>query len=236
MSKVIVVPDSHGTEHWKRVKPHVEREDIDKIIFLGDYWDSFTKGYNAQLSNFNQIIRFKKRFPEKIELLWGNHETSYYHDERCSGFQHHHSFDIQEILRIYKNFFEIVFIIDNWIFSHGGVSGDWMRRTALKHPSEINQLFKERPAYFAWVGPDSSGNNQYEGPLWIRPGALREFALADWNFCVGHTELREEVKKPVWLEHKTGKILLTDSGKHNCIFELDTITNEVNLLSKEFKI
>jgi len=224
--KIITVPDPHGQEHWKKARKLID--EVDKIVFLGDYWDHWTTGYNRQLSNFIQILKFKKKHPDKVVLLWGNHDTSYYLDERCSGHQPGVAFDIYQMLKVHNNLFDVIFIADKWIFVHGGVSKDWMRHAGMKDPSEINQMFKERSGYFKWVGPDGYGNNQFEGPLWIRPGALRKYALDGYNFAVGHSEINtDNATPPVKLEHNNGGfILLSDCPKHNCLVKIDTETNE----------
>jgi len=226
--KICIIPDVHGEEHWKKIKSHINN--YDKIIFLGDYADHFTMGTNRQLSNFNQIIKFKIANKDKVCLCWGNHDTSYYLGEKCSGYQYAREFDWIEMYKKYNQLFEVVYIFDKWIFSHAGVSGEWLRLTGLKDPKDINQLFKERAGYFYWVGPDSYGNNPTEGPLWIRPEALCYTALKGYSQMVGHTAV-ENAPKKVFENTETGdQIVLTDSRKYNCIIELDTETNKYEKL------
>ena len=38
--KIIIVPDVHGRDAWKKVIPYANKEDY-KIIFLGDYHDPY---------------------------------------------------------------------------------------------------------------------------------------------------------------------------------------------------
>jgi hypothetical protein len=82
------------------------------------------------------------------------------------------------------------------------------------------------------VGPDGYGNNFNEGPLWIRPEALKKTALDNWNFVCGHTEINNnESKAPVAINHNNnGKIILADTSGHNNIFEIDTITGEYRMI------
>jgi len=225
MAKLIVIPDCHGQEHWKMVRNKVE--EVDFVIFLGDYWDHWTTGFNRQMSNFRQIIKFKLKHKDKVKLLWGNHETSYLLGERASGYQYNNSFDIEGILRIKKSLIDVVFIQDDWIFAHGGVSKEWIKVAGIENDvNRINQLFKDRPNFFRFVGPDSYGDNLNEGPLWIRPGSLKKTAIANFNQCIGHTEVMDG-NVPVLIEHNNnGKLLLIDSPKHNCIIELDTKTGD----------
>lgn len=223
MAKLIVIPDCHGQEHWKIAKSVVE--EVDYVIFLGDFWDHWTTGFNRQMSNFEQIIKFKSKHQDKVKLLWGNHETSYYLGEQASGYQFNHSYEIEEALKTAQSFFDIVFIQDNWILAHGGVSKEWLKVCAIDNDvTRINQLFKDSPHYFQFVGPNEYGDNPNEGPLWIRPDSLKKTAISGFNQCIGHTEVWNE-NVPLLIEHSNnGKLLLVDSSKHNCIIQLDTKT------------
>ena len=56
--KTIIIGDIHGRSVWKQI---VEKEqDAHKIVFLGDYFDSFDIKGVEQLHNFNEIIKFKQ--------------------------------------------------------------------------------------------------------------------------------------------------------------------------------
>jgi len=221
--KLLIISDPHGTNHWEKIKK-LDLNKIDKIIFLGDYFDSFTIGFNRQMSNAKQIIKFKLANREKVCLCWGNHCTSYYLDERCSGWQHMHTFDIEEFFRINKILFEVAFIFDKWIFTHAGVSKEWMKCSGIKKPTEINDLFKSRPNFFRHVGPDPFGQNPNEGPLWIRPQTLQDYALRGWNQCVGHTAV---VPAPAeYISINDDKLLIVDAPTYDCFVELDTETDK----------
>ena len=43
--KTLLIADLHGLDIWKNI---VAKEQPDKIIFLGDYWDSFDLSYAVQ--------------------------------------------------------------------------------------------------------------------------------------------------------------------------------------------
>ena len=219
--KIIVVPDTHGTDHWKRVFELINT--ADKIVVLGDEFDSFDISYQRQMKNAREIIQFKKKHPNKVCLCWSNHAMSYVIKERCSGYQTEHAFDIDEYYYTNKDLFESIYIFDKWLFSHAGISKYWFKATACKSLDEINQLFRERVNYFRWVGPDSYGNNLNEGPFWIRPTALIKSAYKGYNQVIGHSELTDHPKEYI---SKTGeKIIAIDSRTHEGIIELDTKTN-----------
>ena len=55
--KTVVIGDIHGRSVWKLI---VNMEKPDKVIFIGDYFDSFDIKGVDQLSNFQDIIAFKE--------------------------------------------------------------------------------------------------------------------------------------------------------------------------------
>jgi hypothetical protein len=217
MIKVAIIPDVHGTHHWEQIIPR--KDEFNKIIFLGDLVDNWKNIWPDQIKNLYRIIRFKRDNPDKVDLLWGNHDTSYYLDEHCSGFQPEREFDIWQAFDTNKKFFEVIAIYNNWIFSHAGISQVWMKFCGIKSPQEINQLFREKSNFFRWVGPDGYGNNKSEGPLWIRPEALLKTAIKDYNQIVGHTEFR--ISPQPFETHNKDKIICIDSPDHNFIYEIE---------------
>lgn len=72
MSKVLVLGDTHGRPFWKEI---IEKENPDKIIFLGDYVSTH-EGISAkqQLSNLEEILTYKENNLNKVVLLRGNHK------------------------------------------------------------------------------------------------------------------------------------------------------------------
>ena len=74
--KILVIPDLHGNDIWEKI---VEQEinNVDKIIFLGDYVDSYHLSDDKILLNLRNVITFKIRNKDKVELLLGNHVYLY---------------------------------------------------------------------------------------------------------------------------------------------------------------
>jgi hypothetical protein len=217
--KIAVIPDVHGFHHWEIIIPI--KDQFDKIVFLGDFVDSWTNKWPDQIENVYKIFKFKRDNPNKVDLLLGNHSTSYILNEHCSGYQPEHDIDINEAYRINKNLYEIVAIYDKWIFSHAGVSRKWMSAAGIKSPQEINQLFKERPNFFRWVGPDRYGRNDNEGPLWIREN-LRDCNIKYYNQVVGHTELPSHSWPSTFIGTDKEILLYVDTKEHDKILILDT--------------
>jgi len=219
--RIAIISDIHQTTFWMKVIH--QKDDFDKIIFLGDEFDCWDNRWPFQMNNAENIIKFKMSDPEKIDLCWSNHATSYYLDERCSGFQYDRAADIKEFYSKHKDFYNVIYTYDNWIFSHGGVSAKWMKCSGINDLSEINPLFREKPNFFRWVGPDDSGNNPNEGPLWIRPKALLSTFVPKYNQITAHTEGIE----PRLVTRNKQILVFCDTYEHNYLTILDTVTNDV---------
>jgi hypothetical protein len=76
-NRVLVVPDVHGRTFWKEgVSKWLE--DVDKVVFLGDYLDPYEYHLpDALYANLMEIIELKRKEPEKVVLLKGNHDEHY---------------------------------------------------------------------------------------------------------------------------------------------------------------
>jgi len=80
--KVLIIPDVHGREFWREpVKEVLEKTDV-RIVFLGDYLDSYPwdfdhNHYQQQaIDVFNEIINLKKENRDRVNLLLGNHKEN----------------------------------------------------------------------------------------------------------------------------------------------------------------
>jgi len=217
--KIAVISDVHQSEFWRRVME--KQDDFDKIIFLGDEFDSWKNSWPFQMENALDIISFKKANPDKVELCWSNHAISYYLNERCSGYQSGYAKDIKEFYISHKNLYNVVYIYDKWLFSHAGISVKWMKCSGIEEISQINDLFREKPNLFRWIGPDGSGNNANEGPLWIRPEALTANYVSGFHQIAGHTE----DEQPRIVKRFRQLFIFCDTYDHNYLTVLDTKTN-----------
>jgi predicted phosphodiesterase len=220
--KIAVISDIHGFSCWRTITGKAGK--YDKIIFLGDYFDSWENKWPQQMDNFLKIIDFKKEHPEKIDLCLGNHDTSYILKEMCSGYQHIHSMEIMQKLTENSELFNIVYCYGNWIFSHAGVSKEWLEQAGIEKPEEINGFFEIKSDYFRWVGPNRYGDNPNEGPLWIRPNSLLANAVEGYNQAVGHTEQEEE---PDIVKSKNIYVF-TDTRAHNYATVINTENNDIH--------
>ena len=201
--KTIIIGDIHGRNIWKEI---VSKESYDRVIFVGDYFDSFDIPGLDQIHNFNEICNFAKSSEKEVVLLVGNHDLHYMNiGQKYSGFQPGFQFDISSILSENNNLLQMIYRFDNVIATHAGVSPVWMDENFGDSWSfddladKINELFRYRPRSFRFSGFDPYGDDPRQSPVWIRPSSLlksntRNKSLIKDHFIqvFGHTSMSQE--------------------------------------------
>ena len=199
MKKLLAVGDVHGTSYWKQIVKNAKKDTI--IVFIGDYFDSFDIGGDEQIANFKEILAFKKKNPERVILLIGNHEVHYISslNQRYSGYQLGKAREIGQLLAplIRRGTLVACYQNNRFLFTHAGVSKTWFKTVGIdendKRPlsSIINDLFHENTEAFGFNSIDRTGygDSVYQGPLWIRPEPLLSDAIKGYVQVVGHTHV-----------------------------------------------
>lgn len=230
--KIIVLGDTHGRLLWK----DVINQDFDKVVFIGDYFDSFDISFEQQLQNFLDICQYKRDNPDKVVMLTGNHDFHYTptamdHGDIYSGFQHRNSWTIRHALEANKDIMQMAFQWNEWLMTHAGVTSTWIKSTTknLKAPKwqkaadHINELYKNSPRHFLFSGLDGTGDDTTQSCIWVRPRSLMKnpFAYQHIKQVVGHTRMKKIAVQPDGLfffidtlEEKTGAqyLVITDQG------------------------
>jgi hypothetical protein len=198
----------------------------DKVIFVGDYVDSFNISNVEMLQNLRDIILLKETYPEKIVLLIGNHDVHYIiPDQYCSGYRPEMKHDFGQIFNDNLTKFQLAYFEDipeyegrknrKVLWTHAGVTGGWLKILNESFTNERHrhyQILKEfadaridRKLNLAWetrlsslflVDSYSGGMSQWAGPLWVRPGILEWEAIEGFDQIVGHTPKRSITK--IW--------------------------------------
>lgn len=199
--KILVLGDIHGRTIWKQI---VEKENPDKVIFLGDYVDTHEEiSQKQQLENLKELLKYKKENSDKVILLRGNHDMSElgYDWAECSGFNLTFSMDMCQLKDEFLENTQWVYRDGNIIFSHAGVSKVWMMNNDLQHVDQINELL---PSEVFGFTPDSffdyCGTSKTQPPTWIRLKELIRYGIDNYIQVVGHTPIvkicnvKEELK------------------------------------------
>ena len=177
--KTVVIGDIHGRSVWKLI---VNMKNPDRVIFIGDYFDSFDIKGTEQLDNFLDIIEYKKTSGKEVILLIGNHDHHYYPeigDTGTAGYQPMLSYQISPVIDANREHLQIAYQMDEFLFTHAGVSSEFMDHTfgvggwkVETIVDDLNEMFKYRPLVFGFNGLEPYGNDTYQTPLWIRPRSL----------------------------------------------------------------
>lgn len=207
--KTIIFGDVHGRSFWKSV---VHREKWDRIIFVGDYFDSHDDISAAvQMYNFKEIMDFKDANKDKVICLIGNHDHHYFPeigDTGTSGYQHFSKSDITSIVNEYRYNLQLAYQDGEWLFTHAGVSSEFMDIVFGKGEwkvediaSTLNAHFRVSPNFVQFNGRNGYGDDTWQTPIWIRPSSLMK---------VNRDTLREKV---IQIVGHTGQNQIDIEGK-----------------------
>ena len=205
--KTVIIGDIHGRSTWKLI---YEMEKPDRFIFVGDYFDSFDIKGVDQLSNFQDIIAFKESNKCEVILLIGNHDYHYFPeigDTGTSGYQHLFAPSIQYVVDQSRNHLKMAYQMDEFLFTHAGVSSVFMDQVFGKDgwkvenlAIDLNEMFKYKPKTFEFgemlhynTYRDPYGDNEAQSSIWIRPRSLMKANKDTLRKQViqvfGHTEI-----------------------------------------------
>ena len=193
--RIIALGDTHGRTNWKQI---ISNEKFDKVVFMGDYFDTYEDiSPEQQKENFKDIIAYKKANMNKVVLLFGNHDFHYLRNinETYSGYQQWQKTDIQELLHpaIDAELLQMCFVWQNMLFCHAGVTQTWCKNNLVQKEfveQSINELFKYKPNVFRFTsGRNHSpyGDDVEQSPIWVRPNSLLRDKIEGFIQVVGHT-------------------------------------------------
>lgn len=206
----IVLGDTHGRSFWKYI---FEKEKPNRVIFIGDYFDSFDISCVHQIHNFKEIIAYAEDNPEvECVFLIGNHDHHYFEAVGYSGTSGYQEGGrpmlIRQVLEEHKAKLQMAYMLDERIlFTHAGVSETWLEQVGfgevtdknIKEIAEfVNDVWKHKPLAFLFESydgrADSSGNNIWQSPIWIRPRSLMQDSQIIKKHLIqvaGHTQMTQ---------------------------------------------
>lgn len=199
--KTVILGDIHGTNYWQTI---INFEKPDRVVFVGDYFDSFDIPYDKQIDNFLDLIEYKEKSGGEVILLIGNHDyhyLPYINDTYTSGYQSKYAHLIKHTVEKNLHHLQIAYQFDDFLITHAGVSEEfmdtnfdkWSEETIVEH---LNDLFKYKPNKFLFNGLDPYGDDTYQTPIWIRPRSLMRANNTSelkrrYVQVVGHTQVKE---------------------------------------------
>lgn len=200
--KVCVIGDIHGTTKFIECYENILKKDNDceKIIVCGDHFDPYTHiDIDTMVDRYHQFIDSCKK-DERIVSLLGNHDLESYVISGGTNRTARSRYVFDTISKEIKNNLQdsyLVYRIGNWLFSHAGVSQDW-----LDYNEEYkDDLFSNKRGWSerdldilcSYYDGDWSryGNHTRQGCTWIRPDALTKSLPEGYNQVIAHTQVKK---------------------------------------------
>ncbi len=197
--KHIIIGDLHGRNVWQEIDISL----YDKVVFLGDYVDSVDLANETILENLKEILKLKQSNPEKVILLWGNHDAQYLHFPlyRCTNFRQEMLFELTSIFKDNHSCFQMAYQKDNYIFTHAGLSNDWFNEflslpilEKIKDDTDtiadlINKLDGTSQQGLLYNIGAERGGRGIGGILWADYLETSTDPLNDYHQVVGHSKV-----------------------------------------------
>jgi hypothetical protein len=202
LKKFIAIGDIHGRSVWKNIKP----DSYEKIVFVGDYVDGYVSDAEV-VENLQNIIDFKRSFPDKVVLLIGNHDLQYFlwdvfNPYECSGFNSFLQPVLTDMFRANSDLFQIAYQIDNFLFTHAGVSQGWynyckeiIEEYRIRFETEnlaetLNVIFRSKDTKILHlVGTIRGGDYEFGGITWADKRETMHDSLSGYHQIVGHSRV-----------------------------------------------
>ena len=223
MSKILIVPDVHGRKFWHKAIEMID--EVDQVVFLGDYLDPYSHEgitFEDALIELEGILAFKEDYPDKVVLLLGNHDEHYVNLEfmNCSRLNVWRRVEIHDVFMNNIDKFQLIYEIENYLFSHSGLYKEWMDKyeLSLDNLKDYKTFLNNRWEVLQDVSYTRGGWDKVGSCIWadIRESVENEL-YSDKKQIVGHTQMES---KP----YITSRIACLDVRQ---CFILDTETDEI---------
>lgn len=244
--KIALISDIHGRNNWKEIIKSCFNN-VDKVVFIGDYVDSFDISSKEINENFVEIIKFAKNNKEKVILILGNHDFYYYYyySRKQKGFRHQDLIILNTLFESNTELFKLFYKQDNYIFSHAGITNSWIKtfiendKRKVLFDSEDNisfflnnhdLVFKSNNSLmnFNMCSKYRDGPNKDSGPFWTDKNELILDPLENYNQIVGHTYVDNIIIKKV----KNIKLFFTDCLSNNNEYLIIDTINDIHQIVK----
>jgi len=192
LSRVLVIPDIHLKPWIFDEAEKVNKDSYDDIVILGDLVDDWGKGNNLDLyrETLDRAVEFGKTYEQSL-WCYGNHDVSYLWDAMESGYsvmaRETVIEGITKLERVVEDRYKFVHRIDNVLFSHAGLTENFVLHSCGYHVKEIEDIL----ASVNRMKKDSLWRNS--SPIWARPQQdfYRMFRDDIYYQVVGHTPVEE---------------------------------------------
>ena len=233
--KVCVIGDIHGTSKFIDCYTNILHNDKDceKIIVMGDHFDPYENISVEEMLEKYDIFTEICRKDKRIISLLGNHDlASYIIKGECTNRTEKnpkwHKEISKVLMRNLPNSY-LTYVIEDFVFSHAGISKTWLEGTKKFNKNYPNKLSNNQKGWTVdelteltsfYKGDYSGyGGDKHQGCTWIRIGALSDDAIDYFNQVVGHTRLEKITK--FGMNNNNMKLWVVDNGGKNEYLTLD---------------
>ena len=235
--KVLVIPDVHLKPFiFKQAAKLMEQGIARRTVCLMDLPDDWDKQLDIPLyeGTYDEAIRFAKKYPDTA-WCYGNHDLSYVWHKLETGYSTVAAYTVQKKLIDLKevlpedNPIKYVHRIDNVLFSHGGISKDFVTLHVSK------SKYDDVDAVLDSINNLGKMEMWYDGsPIWLRPQYrdVQMYKSHQFLQVVGHTPMDAITKKKnviscdVFSTYRDGKPIGTEE-----FLLLDTITWDYGMVN-----
>ena len=199
---IITIGDLHGSAAWKEIDPG----EWDQMVFIGDYVDSPDYSDEDIRQNLEDVIALKKTHPEKVVLLWGNHDLSYLYGGHprhyASGFRKQMLPFFFTIFTANRGLFRAAFGSGRHLWTHAGVVQRYYERHIKDHviPGDpdlagtLNRLFDAYYEPLFHAGMLRGGLHEDGGIFWADLRETNADPLRGYHQVAGHTKTRGGIR------------------------------------------
>ena len=190
--KILVIPDVHLKPWLFNMAENILNEGkADKALCLMDIPDDWNKELQISVykDTFDRVICFAKAHPDTL-WCYGNHEVSYLKGRLETGYSPYAERTVLTGLEELKQALPdqsqlaIMHRVDNVLFSHGGLSAEFVKRLGLNpykaDADDVIDAVNNAPENYLWTD---------ESPLWLRPKYRNVEAFREeiYTQVIGHT-------------------------------------------------
>lgn len=198
--RILVIPDIHlKTWIFDRAEDILKADKAERAVCLMDIPDDWDMEFQIEMyrKTFDKAIEFAKNYPDTL-WCYGNHDVSYPWSRLETGYSPYAEHTVMSKLEELENSLQdtsqiaIIHRVDNVLFSHGGLTVDFLRRLNADLPdADIDEVV-------AAVNETSQNNLWNDGsPLWLRPQnkTVNAFRNDTYTQVVGHTPVERIFEK-----------------------------------------
>lgn len=225
-NKVLFIGDIHGLSEWDNIALAGLKQ-FYKIVFLGDYVDSFFVKPVEQLQNLKNLCTFIRKNRTQVTALLGNHDYAYvYNYPFISGHQHSQISEYKKIFQDNIDLFQIAWGYQSdtskqyTLATHAGLTQTFWNKHILPEFKEgkfLNQITEGKKPEdlklhetlnflqdkeILWKVGEMRGGWGTPGPLWADYVELLDDPYEGINQVFGHTP-----KASVTVDHNGNNFL-----------------------------